>query len=105
MRVKNSKMNHDMECLKIENWRLSKQLEDSKALNDRQEKNFIEEIQKVSNSQILQMPENKSLEACLVLYNQIPSLFLVSVLFTWLHLNFRLFCLQLDIRNGYFSYL
>ncbi|XP_057431824.1 factor of DNA methylation 2-like [Lotus japonicus] len=46
MRVKNSKMNHDIECLKIENWRLSKQLEDSKALNDQQEKNFIEEIQK-----------------------------------------------------------
>ncbi|XP_057433713.1 uncharacterized protein LOC130726467 isoform X1 [Lotus japonicus] len=49
MRVKNTKMNHDMECLKIENWRLSKQLEDSKALNDQQEKNFIEEIQKLKS--------------------------------------------------------
>ncbi|XP_057428725.1 factor of DNA methylation 1-like isoform X2 [Lotus japonicus] len=46
MSVMNSKMNGDMERLKIENWHLSKQLEDSKALNDRQEKNFIEEIQK-----------------------------------------------------------
>ncbi|XP_057431035.1 factor of DNA methylation 1-like [Lotus japonicus] len=47
MRVKNSKMNDDMECLKIDNWYLSKQLEESKALNDQQEKNFIEEIQKL----------------------------------------------------------
>ncbi|XP_057428724.1 factor of DNA methylation 1-like isoform X1 [Lotus japonicus] len=49
MSVMNSKMNGDMERLKIENWHLSKQLEDSKALNDRQEKNFIEEIQKLKS--------------------------------------------------------
>ena len=57
MEVKNSKMNLDMKCLKKEHEQLTKQLEESKALNDQQQKNFIEEIQKVSNDRTLYMSE------------------------------------------------
>ncbi|KAK7275381.1 hypothetical protein RIF29_16497 [Crotalaria pallida] len=46
MKVMNSELNHEMECLKNENEQLIKQL-DSKALNNLQQRNFIEEIQKV----------------------------------------------------------
>nr|KYP44745.1 hypothetical protein KK1_033722 [Cajanus cajan] len=43
----NANMNHDMECLKKENKQLTKDLGESKALNDQQQKNFIGEIEKV----------------------------------------------------------
>ncbi|KAK7290246.1 hypothetical protein RIF29_04523 [Crotalaria pallida] len=46
MKVMNSELNHEMECLKNENEQLIKQLENSKALNNLQQRNFIEEIQK-----------------------------------------------------------
>ncbi|RYR65433.1 hypothetical protein Ahy_A03g011363 isoform E [Arachis hypogaea] len=39
--------NHNMECLKEEHGKITKQLEESKALNELQQKNFIEEIQKL----------------------------------------------------------
>ncbi|XP_061357622.1 factor of DNA methylation 2-like [Gastrolobium bilobum] len=47
MKVMNSNMNHDMEGLTKELGKLTKQLEESKALNDQQQRNFIEEIQKL----------------------------------------------------------
>ncbi|KAL1327312.1 factor of DNA methylation 1 [Arachis hypogaea] len=40
-------LNHNMECLKEEHGKITKQLEESKALNELQQKNFIEEIQKL----------------------------------------------------------
>ncbi|MED6219117.1 hypothetical protein PIB30_032958 [Stylosanthes scabra] len=40
-------LNHDMECLKEEHGKITNQLEESKALNELQQKNFIEEIQKL----------------------------------------------------------
>ncbi|KAK7290176.1 hypothetical protein RIF29_04406 [Crotalaria pallida] len=46
MKVMNSELYHEMECLKNENEQLIKQLENSKALNNLQQQNFIEEIQK-----------------------------------------------------------
>ncbi|KAJ1396784.1 putative domain XH [Sesbania bispinosa] len=46
IKAMNFKMNHEMECLKKELGQLNKQLEESKALNDQRQKNFIEEIQK-----------------------------------------------------------
>ncbi|XP_061357629.1 factor of DNA methylation 5-like [Gastrolobium bilobum] len=47
MKVMNSNVNHDVECIKKELGQLAKQLEESKALNDQLQKNFIEEIQKL----------------------------------------------------------
>ncbi|KAK7305734.1 hypothetical protein VNO77_43644 [Canavalia gladiata] len=49
MKVMNANLNHDMECLKKEHVQLSKQLEESKAVNDQQQKNFIEEIEKLKS--------------------------------------------------------
>ncbi|KAJ1375558.1 putative domain XH [Sesbania bispinosa] len=49
MKAVNFKMNHEMECLKKELGQLNKKLEESKALNDQQQKNFIEEIQKLKS--------------------------------------------------------
>lgn len=47
MKVMNFDLNHTMECLKNEHEELIKQLEKSKALNNLQEQNFAEEIQKL----------------------------------------------------------
>lgn len=48
-KVTNANMNHDMECLKKDDGQITKELEESKALHDLQQ-NFIEEIEKVTNS-------------------------------------------------------
>ncbi|KAF7816436.1 factor of DNA methylation 1-like isoform X1 [Senna tora] len=45
LKVKNNNMIRDMRCLKKKNGQLTKELEESKALNDLQQKNFIEEIE------------------------------------------------------------
>ncbi|RDY13499.1 Factor of DNA methylation 2, partial [Mucuna pruriens] len=48
LQVMNSDMNHDMGCLKKDHdGQLTKDLEESKALNDQQQKNFIKEIEKL----------------------------------------------------------
>ena len=53
MKVMVSDMNHEMECLKQELGKLA----ESEALNDLQQKNFIEEIQKVTSDQNLQLSD------------------------------------------------
>lgn len=71
MKFLNSKVSRDIECIKKENEKITKELEESKALqkkftqqnglimkelgesralNDMQQKNFTEEIRKVSNN-------------------------------------------------------
>ncbi|KAL2333254.1 hypothetical protein Fmac_014467 [Flemingia macrophylla] len=47
LQMKNIKanMNHDMKCLKKKHMQLTKDLEESKTLNDQQQRNFIEEIE------------------------------------------------------------
>ncbi|KAJ1396782.1 hypothetical protein SESBI_32300 [Sesbania bispinosa] len=46
MKVMNSNMSHEMECLKKEHEQITKELEECKSLNDLQQKNFTEEIRK-----------------------------------------------------------
>lgn len=46
----NTNQTDEMECLKIDYGQLTNELEKSKALNDIQKKNFIDEIEKVSDS-------------------------------------------------------
>ncbi|TKY47429.1 Factor of DNA methylation 2 [Spatholobus suberectus] len=43
----NANMKHDMECLKKDHGQLTMELEESKAQNDQQQKNFIDEIEKM----------------------------------------------------------
>ncbi|KAJ1377213.1 putative domain XH [Sesbania bispinosa] len=46
MKVMNSNMSHEMECIKKEHEQITKELEECKSLNDLQQKNFTEEIRK-----------------------------------------------------------
>ncbi|KAJ1377215.1 putative domain XH [Sesbania bispinosa] len=63
MEVMNSNMSNEMECIKKEHEQITKALEESKSLNDLQQKNFTEEIRKnvmkISSLQMAALKQEK----------------------------------------------
>jgi len=49
LKVMNSIISHEMECMKKEHEQISMELKENKAISDLQQKNFTEVIQKVSS--------------------------------------------------------